>query len=62
MGVTMDINHPGREIKCCIYLIICHPDHHSFKRRGNFLSCIFIPKLLREAEETEEKIKIIKLF
>jgi hypothetical protein len=26
------INHPGREIKYCIYKIINLPDHPSFKR------------------------------
>jgi len=34
------INHPDREIEYCIYMIINHPDHPSFKRRGNFL-CSF---------------------
>ena len=36
------INHPGREIKYCIYKIINRPDHPSFKRRGNFFTQFLI--------------------
>jgi hypothetical protein len=37
------INHPGREIETCIYMLINRAVHPSFKRRGNF----FIQFLIR---------------
>ncbi len=45
--LVITINHPGREIKYCIYKIINRPDHPSFKRSGNlFRQYLIYPQSL----------------